>query len=260
MSLQAHALSICAAGALIETMPDWVAVRLEPHAPLDLAEAEGKVVVAVYVGDESFTVKGRRWASAPASIELVVQVILPPTVRAVIGDVACDLDTRAGGTRAVYALVHEALRWAFTAPEPGGWGELLQGLYTAHPEDITGMPGKAERPGKPPVPMIDYSIPCAVIQAPQLGRPLPYPWAEIVAAMRADAGFTPAEADYLEALLAARPLTEGRAELALAGLSRREGAALGLGPLQDVDPASTLVETDLDGPNGVTLTRIGDGP
>lgn len=261
MSLQAHALAICATGALIEALPAWVHVAMEPHEPIELAEQLGRVVVAVFVGDEHTDIKARRWTQGVATVELVVQVLLPPTVKATIGGVECEFDTRSGGTRPLYALVHEAMRWAFTAPKPGGWGELLQGVFTHHPEPVTGMPGKAERPKKPPVPVIDYAIPCGVIMPPQLGAPAPYPWPDIVAAMRGDDAFTPEEADFFEALLAGAPLTEGRAELALAGLSRREGVALGLGPLQGVDPASILVETDLDGPNGPTVTTAeSDGP
>ncbi len=259
MSLQAHTLAICATGALVEVLPDWFHVAMEPHEPLDLAEKLSRPVVAVFIGDESMRVTGRQWASSSTVIELVVQVILPRIVRAELGGAVCEFDTGRGGTRAVYALVHEALRWAFTAPDPDGWGELVQGLFTVHPEPVTGMPGKAERIGsnKPPMPVIDYAIPCAVISPPQLGKPLPAIWTDIVAKMRADEAFAPAEADFLEALLSGRPLTEGRAELALAGLSRIEGAALGLGPLKGVDPAPSLVEAEAEFEPTLTVVRPG---
>ncbi len=261
MSLVAHALAICAAGALVEALPSWIEVRLEPHEPIGAVESAGSVLVAVFVGDETMNVQGRKWSHGSQVVELVVQVILPPKIVAVLGDARCEFDTAAGGTRALYALVHEGLRRAFTTPGTGTWGALLQAVWVGHPDALHGMPGKAERPGKLPVPVIDYSIPCSTIMPPPPGQPAPYPWPDIAAKMRADDAFTDAEADFFEALVVGEPLSGLLAELALAGLSRREGVALGLGPLQDVDPASILTETDLDSPNGLTVTVAGgDGP
>lgn len=263
MSLQAYALAICATGALIEAMPAWVSVEMEPREPLDLAETRAQVLVGVFIGDEHTAISGRRWTQGTTTIELVVQAILPPIVRAEIDGVEATFETHAGGTRPIYAVIHEGLRRAFTAPDPDTWAELLQAVFTMHPEPVTGMPGKAERPGqpgKPPMPVIDYSIPCGVIMPPRYGEPLSAPWDLIVAKMRADDAFTAPEADFFEALLRGPTLTDLQAELALAGLSRIEGAALGLGAFQGVEPAATLGEVIVDLSNGLTPTDEGDVP
>lgn len=252
MSLQAYALAICATGALIEAMPDWVSVEMEPREPLDLAETRGRVLVGVFIGDEHTEIKGRRWTQGVTTVELVVQAILPPIVRAEIGGVEATFETHAGGTRPIYAVIHEGLRRAFTAPAPDSWGDLLQAVFTMHPEPITGMPGKAERPGqpgKPPMPVIDYSIPCGVIMPPRYGEPLSAPWDLIVAKMREDDAFTAPEADFFEALLQGPTLTSLQATLALAGLSRIEGVALGLETPPGAESAAVLSEV-VDGGGG----------
>lgn len=247
MTLVAHALAICATGALAEVLPAWTSVVLNPHDPLALVDGSDRIIVAVFAGDARLEVKGRRWTTGDATVELVVQVLLPPTVAAEVGGVSCTFDTRKGGESAIYAVVCEAIRYAFTAPEPGTWGELLQRVWLSHPEPIDYLPGRAERTDSIPVPVLDISIPCEVIQPPAPGTVAPEPWPQIVAQMRADTAFTPAGADFLEALIAGRPLSPVDAELALAGLSRIEGPALGLGGLpggEDWPPASRLtIET-----------------
>ncbi|GEP11816.1 hypothetical protein [Methylobacterium gnaphalii] len=252
MSLQALALAITATGALAETMPAWVRVELEPQDALSLADESGKVIAAVFVGDETAKVERRKWAQGETTIELVVQIVLPVELVAEIGGVACRFDTRTGGTRQIYAAMHEAIRRAFTVPGNGTWRALLQAVWIGHPEPINGLPGRAERPNKPPLPIIDYSIPCRVIMPPPLGAPAPFPWPDIVDKMRADDAFTGEEAAFLEALIAGEPLTDVQAELAFAGLSRPDGDGLGNGPLPGVDSSPPMASATI---NDTTTVR-----
>ena len=252
MSLLALGLQIAATGAISEVMPAWVRVEMEPAEPLSLVEEGGKVLVATFIGDEVSAPVRRRWFDATTTIELVVQVILPPEVVAVVGGVEQKFDTKRGGARPIYATVHRMIERAFNAPAPDSWGEVLQAIVLAHPDELHGMPGLAERANKVAIPLIDYSIPCRTISSPPLGGTPPHPWPLLVSKMRADPEFAQS-ADFVEALIAGEPLPAWRAELALAGLSRIEGAALGLGAIPGIEDWPVTEQITVVGDLGSTV-------
>lgn len=257
MSLQALALAITATGALRETLPAWARVEMEPYDALALAHDDERVIVAVFIGDETAAITRRRWSAGDTVIELVVQVLLPARIQAEVAGQVYTFDTKTGGARPIFALIHEALRRAFTVEGAGTWRELLQSVWLGHPEPLTGMPGKAEAPNLPPVPILDYSIPCSVICPPPPGEAAPQPWPNIAAKMRADPTFTPEEAAYFEALVAGDPLTEAQAELALAGLTRAEGEALGYGPVAGLDTHPAATRLTIGTPRGDLVVEGG---
>ena len=158
----------------------------------------------------------------------------------------------------MFATVHRYLELAFEAPERGSWGEVWQGFVIKHDGDLEGRPFIAETPKGVQIPAVDYSLPCSVIGSPPLGQPVDELWTGLVAKMRATPAIADA-ADYVEALIKGVPLAPWRAELVLAGLSRREGTALGLGTLAGLDGTPPIDRLTLTTPRGTTTVAVGDG-
>lgn len=251
-SLVALALQIAATGALLETMPAWVRVEMEPREPLALLDADGarKVLLCVFSGDEIVRAEGRRrWMTGARTIELAIQVLLPPRVVAKIGGVEVTIDVQRGGTTPLYATVHRLIERAVLAPAPGSWGDLLDKIIVSFPEELQSMPGVAERPGKVGVPVMDYSIPVRTISEPPLGVSPPEPWPALVAKMRSTPAFA-AMAPYVEAVIAGEPLAPWRAEQVRAGLTLQDAPALGVGALEGVEGTPEATRYTIDTPRG----------
>jgi hypothetical protein len=258
VSLTALALQIAATGALLDVMPSWVRVEMEPREPLKLLDESGRrVLLCVFIGDEQLAPESRkRWMSGARTIELAVQVLLPPEIEAEIGGVRMKIDVHRGGTTPLYATVHRLIQRAFLADSSGSWGELFSKIVVAFPEDLQTMRGAAERAGMMAVPVIDYSIPCRTIDEPPLGTAPPAPWPLLVAKMRATPAFAGAAA-YVEALIAGEPLAPWHAEQVRAGLTRDEGAALGIGALAGVEDTPEATRFTIETTRGDLVVEVG---
>ena len=243
MSLPALALLISAVGALREVAPDWVRVEMAPREPLKLAAEGGQVLVALYSGDETHVPERRRgWYEASRTVEMAVQILLPPTVTATVGGVRATFETHTAGAEPVFAAVDRLIERAFNAPGSGAWGERWQSFVLKFDGALEARPFIAGETASTQIPGLDLSYPCEVIGSPVPGAPAG-PWAALVAAMRADAYFA-ASASFVEALIQGEPVPPWQLELARTGLSRTEGDALGIGPFLGVDaqpPAETFV-------------------
>jgi hypothetical protein len=235
MSLSGLALLITAVGALRAVAPDWVRVEMAPREPLKLAESAGKVLVAVYIGDEVATVAGRRgwFETGSRTVELALQILLPPEVEATIGGQTLTFETHEAGAEPVFAAVDGLIARAFGTPEAGAWGERWAEFVEKISDDIECRPFIAGETPSARLPGLDMSIPCQVIGPPAPGDAAPV-WLNLVAMMRADAYFD-VQAGFVEAMIRGETVPPWRIELARAGLTRAEGTALGIGVLAGLD-------------------------
>lgn len=250
MSLSGLALLITAVGALRAIAPDWVRVEMAPREPLKLVEDAAKVLVAVYAGDEVTSVASRRswYEMGNRTVELAVQILLPPQVEATIGGQTLTFETHEAGAEPVFAAVDCLIARAFGTPEAGAWGELWSDFVERISDDIEARPFICGEAPSAKIPGLDLSIPCEVIGPPAPGAAAA-PWAALVEKMRGD-GYFEGSADFVAAMIAGESVPPWRIDLARAGLSRSEGTALGVGTLagiEDQPPVARLtVETARD--------------
>lgn len=241
MSLSGLALLITATGAMRAVAPDWVRVEMAPREPLKLASEGGKVLVALYVGDEVLKLGHRRgwFETGERTVELAVQILLPPQVEAKVGGRALTFETHEAGAEPVFAAIDRLMSRAFGTPDAGAWGERWAEFVEKIDGDIESRPFICgEAPGAK-IPGLDMSIPCAVIGPPAPGDAAA-PWRDLVGMMRADPYFVGA-ADFVSAMIEGDSIPPWRVELARAGLTHAEGTALGIGTLagHDDQPLTT---------------------
>lgn len=260
MSLPSLALLIVATGALRETLPPWMTVLPAPGEPQELVREGGNVLVAVFTGDEVHPVQRRRLGLANPTVELAVQVLCPPRVEATVelqGEpVTRTLETHGAGAFAVFMSVHRAIERGLGAPDPGSWGELWQEFVVALNDDLERRPFLAQSRANVAIPGCDFSLPCELIPSPALGGELPDAWGKLLTKMRADPAVS-GLADYVEAEIRGEPLEPWRAELALAGLSRWEGEALGYGTVAGIGAAPPFSGATISTPRGDLV--VGEG-
>lgn len=261
MSLPSLALLIVATGALREVLPPWTKVVAAPGEPQELVEEGGKVLVAVFTGDEVHPVQRRRLGLANPTVELAVQVLCPPRVEAVVElqgrPVAANLETHGAGAFAVFMSVHRAIERGLGAPDPGSWGELWQDFVVGLNDDLERRPFLAQSKATVAIPACDFSLPCELIPSPPLGGELPEVWGKLLTKMRADPAVS-GLADYVEAEIRGNPLEPWRAELALAGLSRWEGEALGYGTLAGTGATPAATRLTIGTPRGDLVVEGAD--
>jgi len=259
MSLPALALLYAMTGALREVAPEWVRVERSPRDALKLIEGdEGRALVAVYTGDEVHTVTRRKLFDGPRKVELAVQVLLPPRVMATFEGGSASLDAHTSGADVAFTVVHRLIETVLMAPAAGSWGEILQWLVPTFEGAIERRPFIVEA-GAVVIPGADISLPCDLGQgSPPIGGELQPFWAAFLARMRADDRSAGA-ASLVEAMVRGRPVPEWRAEQVRAGLSRAEGAALGIGSLAGVEATPPFTGGMIHSPGGDTVVRAGDG-
>lgn len=262
MSLPSLALLIVATGALREVLPPWTKVLPAPGEPQELVEEGGKVLVAVFTGDEVHPVQRRRLGLTNPTVELAVQVLCPPRVEATVelqGEaVTRTLETHGAGAFAVFMTVHRAIERGLGAPDPGSWGELWQEFVVALNDDLERRPFLAPSKASVMIPGCDFSLPCELIPSPPLGGELPDAWGKLLTKMRADPAVS-GLADYVEAEIRGRPLEPWQAELALAGLSRWEGEALGYGTVAGIGATPPLTRATIVTSRGDLVVEGGEG-
>ena len=260
MSLSGLALLITAVGALRAVAPDWVRVEMEPREPLQLAASAGKVLVAVYVGDEVATVAGRRgwFETGSRTVELAVQILLPPEVEATIGGQTVTFVTQEAGAGPVFAAIDGMISRAFGTPAAGAWGDRWAEFVEKISDDIECRPFIAGETPSARVPGLDMSIPCQVIGPPAPGAAAK-PWLDLVAMMRADAYFD-VQADFVAAMIQGEPVPPWRIELARAGLTRAEGTTLGVGVFAGLEDQPPVTRMTVETPRGPIVVEAEPAP
>lgn len=255
MSLPALALLYAMTGALREVAPEWVRVERSPRDALKLLDGEkNRALVAVYTGDEVHTVTRRKLFDGPRKVELAVQVLLPPRIVAMFEGASATLDTHTSGADIAFTVVHRLIETALMAPNAGSWGEILQWLVPTFEGAIERRPFIVEA-GAVVIPGADISLPCDLGQgSPPIGGELQPFWASFLARMRADDRSAGA-ASLVEAMVRGRPVPDWRAEQVRAGLSRAEGAALGIGGLAGVEATPPFESASLHTSRGTTVVR-----
>lgn len=259
MSLSGLALLITSVGALREIAPDWVRVEMEPREPLKLVAGSRQVLVAVFAGDEILKPDGRRgwYDTGHRTVELAVQILLPPQVEATVEGQTLVFETHEAGAKPLFAAVDGLISRAFGAPERGAWGELWQAFVPSIAGEVEGRPFICGESPSVQIPGLDLSIPCEVLGPPAPGD-VSEAWVELIAAMRADAYFAPS-ASFVAAMIEGNPLPPWRIELAQLGLSRGQGEALGIGPLPGIEALPLAERLSIDTPLGHGTVASLDG-
>lgn len=253
MSLPAHALLIAATGALREAAArdgsTWVRIETAPHEPLTLVDTVKQVLVCTFLGDETHELRAGKFFDGDRTVELVVQVLLPPKIDLAWGGKTVSIDAHTAGAEAAFVAVERLAEVAFATGDPGSWGEMLRRLMTTRAGKAVKTVFLAQSKNGVEVPAVDMSWPIALINAPPPGDLQVQAegfWPDFIAKMRADAHVA-GLADFMAALVAGRIMPPWQVELALAGVAPFAGPSIALGtlpPLTDTPPTTGLSLVD----------------
>lgn len=276
MSLPALALLLTATNAIREYArergaldgPDpWLRVEMSPREPLVGLEGSRQILIAVFLGDQTHKVEGRRLFGGGWQVELAIQVLLPPLAVLRWDDEIARVDAHTAGSVFAFTSVRQMIDLALGAapkrPEAAGgsWGELYRALVTKHASDFTDVDFLASA-GKVEVPGRDISVELHTIDAPTPGDVEVQSsgfWADLVAKMRTEPRLADT-ADFVAALIRGDVLAPWQVERTRAGLSGAEAEALGLGPFPGLDEEPATVGLTIVGDRGTTRITAEEAP
>lgn len=248
MSLAAFGLRLALVNALKGKTVAGASVLDAPLDPIDPAlENERGVTIAVYTSDETASGDGADLLSADKSIDVVVQIYLPPTVT--FGGVA--LDTRQSAAEPVLDLIWREI-CSVVLVDQSDWSALWRDLVFAYHETVS-RPFLIETDRGIRLAAREVMIRVESISDPQFG-PVESGsvWSRLLTLMRADPDIAPM-ADLLEAqIVGVGTLPVWQQAASALGLRAEAARAIGL---DDFDAPSDVFATG----ENITFTDNPDG-
>ncbi len=220
MSLVAFALRVTTCRVLSESLPVGFAVHDSPQDPVSLlAVPDPQPFAAVYTGDAKGIYDGRDLLAGSSIITLSVQIFLPATFAVNVSGTLLMIDTRRQGADAVLDVLWRAAARGLVAAQ-SVWGKLWRSVVLLTPE-TNNSSYLVEHENVRAIAR-EVMIKCDVLHEPVPGAAPEGVWADLIAAMRSDAGSDglAALADWIESeIRGPADLPQGERDRIYAGLT-----------------------------------------
>lgn len=198
--------------------------------------------LAIYTVRRKALVTGKATQGKSATIDLIVNIFLPPTVVVAApaegSNPEITLETSNTGGAMVMDLIGRQIDAAFRFG-PAQWREIWD-IFVIRVESVESRPLLYEIDKTVQIPCVELTYSLEVIPDPDFGVPLLPGWAKLRAAMAGDADYA-ASAPLLDALISSPTgLPSWRAAQAALGLSGAALRSIGIGPAdptEDGEPA-----------------------